>query len=161
MVFIDLQFWIVLAGACGVAALSVWMIRRATRLRGRFVRWIAVLLGMGIAGVSSLFGLLMVAGTGCESHSAPMYSPSRRVAARIETVDEGALGGATSVDLYWAYGFRSKAVYSGEWRSVEPGDVIWKSDSELVIHYGGRGFSTGPYLCSSTKSIAVKCELGR
>ena len=57
------------------------------------------------------------------------------MAVRVSDIDQGATGGVTSVELYWAGGFREENLYSGGWKSVEPSDILWKSDTEVLIRY--------------------------
>jgi hypothetical protein len=79
--------------------------------------------------------LLVLTGSGDDSHSLPIYSSSSKMAVRITDYDFGATGGETSVELFWDLGFSEQALYSGGWKSVMPSDVRWKSDKELIISY--------------------------
>ena len=72
---------------------------------------------------------------GAIRYSTPIYSPSGKLAARIEYSDGGATGGETYVELFWAHGFREQTLYEGEWMSVRPSDIKWNSSADLVIHY--------------------------
>lgn len=120
----------------------------------RSLRLICVLLGL----LSSFVAVLFAAVQGCEthSHSSMIYSPSGKTAARIDMDDAGAIGGSASVELFWAHGFRQAMVFSGDWGTVEPSDIRWESDSELLISYDGTIDS-----CHSTNSVKVTCSAKR
>lgn len=105
------------------------------KLRNKAMRIAIRVISVPIGAIASLAVLLFIAGSGCVSHSAPIYSPSGRLAARIDDADEGATGGETSVELFWAHGFRNQTIYEGEWKSVQQSDIHWNSDTDLVIHY--------------------------
>jgi hypothetical protein len=135
MVFVEWRLVQIISGCLLLTGLSVWGLRYARKLSRVTSRIGLRLICIPIGALASLFVLLLVAGSGCTGHSSPIYSPSKKMAVRITDFDEGATGGATSVDLYWANGFREKSLYSGGWKSVEPSDVQWKSDTELLIRY--------------------------
>ena len=78
------------------------------------------------------------------------------MALRIENADEGATGGETSVELFWAHGFGHQTVYHGEFKTVESSDIRWTSDAELRISYVG-GFPADTYECKSTARVKVSC----
>jgi hypothetical protein len=86
-------------------------------------------------------------------YSVPVYSPNRRMAARIDDYNAGGFGGAyNSVELFTLLGLKSEVVYSGEWDSVGPNDLRWKSDAELEILYKGPTCE-----CKSTRRVLVRC----
>lgn len=115
---------------------------------------------LSLCAIASLGVVLLAAGSGCTSRSAPIYSPSRSMALRIVDADEGATGGSTSVDLFWAHGFRQQTVYMGGWKSVEPSSIEWKSDTELTIRYGGGYIADAyhGYSCTSAPAVKVRCS---
>lgn len=78
------------------------------------------------------------------------------MAARIEDADGGATGGETSVELFWARGFREQTVYFGEWKTVQQSDIQWNSDTDLVIHYSTA--SNPDSHCYSTVVTNVSCS---
>jgi hypothetical protein len=87
------------------------------------------------------------------AHSVPVYSPNRRMAARIDNYDVGPLGGAyDSIEVFALHGLASDVVYSGEFKSVGAGDLMWKSNSELEIYYDGPTCD-----CRSTRRVSVRC----
>jgi len=160
------NWWVV-----GEAILALLMIgagvggfRKARRLPQRLARIGVRLISVPLAGVGTLLALLLFSATilvrmlGCQSNSAPIYSPSRDLVARVENSDEGATGGETYVVLYWAHGLRNKTVYFGPWASVEPNDVRWLSDSKLAIQYSYTVSGDG-YFCKSTPNVSVTCSL--
>jgi len=56
------------------------------------------------------------------------------MAARIYEYNASGFGGAdSSVELFAAHGFQSKAVFFGDYGSVAIANVRWRSDSELVM----------------------------
>lgn len=135
MFFVD--WWFVFAIAIGLVlvAASVCGLAYAKKLKSLTARIAIRLISIPVGAIASLALLLIVAGSGCVSHSIPIYSPSGKMAARVEDSDEGATGGEASVELFWAHGFREQTVYFGEWKSVERPDIQWVSDKSLVIHY--------------------------
>ena len=151
MVFIN--WWTVgeIILALLMIATGVFGFRKARRLHQPFARFGVRLVSVPLAGVGTLFALLLLSLTiltrmwGCEKDSAPIYSPSGDLAARVENSDEGATGGETYVVLYWAHGLRTKTVYFGPSASVEPKDVRWVSDSTLAIQYAYKVSGDGYY----------------
>ncbi|MGP8270028.1 MAG: hypothetical protein ACLQLH_08175 [Terracidiphilus sp.] len=166
MMFFDL--WIVgeIILALLMIAAGVFGFKKARKLHHRFARFGLRLVSMPLAGVGTVFALLLISILifsrmwGCEKDSAPIYSPSGDLAVRVENTDEGALGGETYVVLYWAHGIRIETVYFGPWASVEPKDVRWVSDSELAIQYAYT-FSGDGYYCKSLRNVSVTCSLRR
>ena len=153
MVFIE--WWVVKQCCIGLLAMAVasfgfWLVRK----QGWFIRGPVRL----ISAVIALWGIwsLLVAGGG-HKYSVPVYSPSRRMAARIDRYDAGELEGPTfdSVKIFSSHGFSSDVVFSGPWGSAEPTSMRWKSDSELEINYQGTA-----HLCASTIHVQVRC-IGR
>jgi uncharacterized membrane protein len=78
------------------------------------------------------------------------------MAARIENADEGATGGSTDVELFWTHGFKEKTIYQGGWKSVEPADIQWMSNTEVAIRYNS-GYSADSYKCASATTVKVTC----
>lgn len=111
-----------------------------------------------LTGLGTLVGLLLllVTTSGCEKRSSPIYSPSGHVAVRVYDFDEGATGGGTSVEMFWARGFRQATVFTGPWKAVEPGDIHWVSDSEMTLSY--RADAPGDqYYCTSAAVVKIVC----
>lgn len=160
------NWWIVgeMILALLIAAVGVFGLRKARKLRQRFVRFGVRLVSLPLAGIGTLSVLLLLSMTiltrmmGCEKDSAPIYSPSGSLAARVENSDEGATGGETCVVLYWAHGLRTKTVYFGPFASVEPKDIRWVSDSVLAIQYAYTVSGDG-YYCKSSPNVSVTCSL--
>ncbi|HEY2858118.1 MAG TPA: hypothetical protein VGJ21_06860 [Terracidiphilus sp.] len=100
-----------------------------------------------------MFLLLMWVGSGCVSFSPPIYSPDHQKAARVETDDEGATGGNTTVELFESHCWREQAVYSGGWRSVEPDGIHWLDNSHLRIEYN----NTSDHQCDPSPRIVIEC----
>ena len=154
MLFFD--WWIVavvllaviflLAGVCGL--------RYASRISSRLLRLGISLAGVGSILLSSLFGLLSFPISGCRSNSAPIYSPSRTMAVRIESADEGATGGSSSVVLFRTHGLRQTTIYFGPIGSVETTDIHWIGNSELSIHYLS-GFPSDEYRFATLPGVSV------
>jgi len=156
MVLVDWWFPGVLSAALIMIALAVYGLKAAARIAARFKRVAVQLVCAFVALFGSLAAILLLAASGCRNHSAPIYSPSRSAAARIENADEGATGGSTSVELFWAHGFREQTVYFGLEQSVEPSDIQWISDSELKIHHSG-DYAADSHICKSTARVKVSC----
>ena len=137
-----------------VTGVAIWGFRHSSRFPQRLMRVGVQLVCLPAGLLGSLGVLLLVAALGCESRSVPIYSPSGELAARIEWVDEGATGGSTTVELYSAHGFRRSVIFwAGEWKSVEPADIHWASDSELTISFHGQAHN-----CASTAAVRVNCR---
>ncbi len=152
MPFIGWQFAGVLSLALLMLVLSILGFRRARKMRRQLLRIVVQLLCVPLGILGSLATLLLLAGSGCESHSAIFRSPSGTVAARIDDSDEGALGGSTTVELFTALGLRRQTVFLGEWKSVQPGDIHWENDLKLTVSYRGQ-----PNYCKSTTVVKVNC----
>ena len=151
MIFIE---WWVVARLCesllivAAASLGIWSVRK----KRWFVRSpIQLLLG------ASLFAFLaietIVWTLPGNTYSEPIYSPSRKTAARIVEYDASGLGGADdTIEVFGDHGFSSDAVFFGDFKSVRAQNIRWKSDSELEISYEGT-----PYSCTSTRRVKVLC----
>lgn len=105
---------------------------------------------------AAFLAAVLVGISGCENKSAPIYSPSERFSVRIYDVDEGAAGGDTSVELFWAKGSSQSQVFAGPWKAVEPADIHWIGDSELRINYRA-SIPADSYKCISTAVVKVAC----
>jgi hypothetical protein len=150
MIFIE--WWVVKQCFIGLLMMAVgvfgfWLVREQ--------RWLVRGPARLISGLVILWGMysFLVAGGGYK-YSVPVYSPSQKIAARIDRYDPGELGGPTfdAVKVFSSHGFTSDVVFSGQWESVEPKGIRWKSDSELEISYQGT-----EYLCASTLHVRVRC----
>jgi hypothetical protein len=157
MIFFDWWFVAELLVVLGLVAAGVLGLSYSRKISGRLVRAGTGLAGTGFAIVGSLLGVLLLAFAGCRSHSIPIYSPSGKMAVRVENADEGATGGSTDVRLFWAYGLGQQTVYSGPETSVEPKDIHWKNDSELEIRYFDK-FSSDAHHCVNQGKISVSCS---
>ncbi len=144
--------------AIGLALLaaSIFGFAYARKLRNKAMRIVIRVISVPIGAIASLVVLLLIAGSGCVSHSVPVYSPSGKLAARIEDADEGAMGGETSVELFWAHGFRKQTIYQGEWKSVQQSDIQWNSDTDLVIHYSAA--YNPDFRCYTVDIAKVSCS---
>jgi len=139
-----------------VTALAIYGLNKSKKIRSHVLRFVGLL----FCGLVSLLGSFLIVAflalSGCDTHSALIYSPSGRIAARTNDWDTGATGGGTFVTLHWARGFRSQRVYSGGWKSVVPSDIKWINDSDLTIYYDARYDPlSGP--CTSTPEVKVSC----
>jgi hypothetical protein len=150
---IFIKWWVVerlcpLLLIAATASLSIWSARK----KRWFVRFpIQLLLGL------SLFALLvlvtLVSTLPGNTYSEPIYSPNRKMAARIVEYNASGLSGADdTVKLFTAHGFSSDVVFFGEFNSVKAQNIRWKSDPELEISYEGT-----PYQCTSTRRVKVLC----
>lgn len=131
---------------------------KAGKLPRRIARLGIRVVCVPVATVGTLLGLLLLLTTmsGCESISEPIYSPSRRVAARIYGFDEGATGYTTDVRVFWARGLRQSNVFTAPWEAVEPADIHWISNSELKIKYHGESSGNDIY-CRNTSVVKIVC----
>jgi hypothetical protein len=90
------------------------------------------------------------------NYSVPVYSPSGKMAARIDDWNLSGFGGAGSSDqIFTAHGLKSGVVFSGEFRSVNASNLRWQTDSQLEISYGGRVDR-----CKSAFQVTARC-IGR
>jgi hypothetical protein len=140
----------------GLLAACICGFTYARKLRNKPIRIAIRIVSVPLGAIASLAVLLLIAGSGCVSHSTPIYSPSGELAARIEDADEGATGGETAVELFWAHGFRKQTVYEGEWKPVQQSDIQWNSDTDLVIHYSAA--YKPDYHCYSADVAKVSCS---
>lgn len=152
MLFIEWRFWGLVLISLLVVTASILGLRHAGLIERRITRWSLRLLCIPMCLLGTLFTVFLLAGLGCESHSAPVYSPSGKEAARVESIDGGATGGNTSVEIFWMHGFGQANVFTGDWYAVGAQDIRWLSDSDLVISYDGL---TGS--CYSTTHIKITC----
>jgi|HubBroStandDraft_1064217.scaffolds.fasta_scaffold156886_3 hypothetical protein len=132
-----------------VGTLGLWVVRRKERPIRLSMQFIGLFCGL----VGALFILLAWWGASSHVYSVPVYSPDRKMAARIDDYVAGGIGGSyDSVELFTAYGFRSDLVFVGDWKSIRSASLRWKGDSQLEISYQGRsGF------CGSTARVKVHC----
>ncbi len=139
--------------------LGVWLFRvvksrrRLVRLPVEFGSVVLVLLG---SVVMLLLTLALTLGQRISTNSAPIYSPDRKFAIRVENTDEGALGGVTSVALYSAHGLQTDVIFRGEWKAVEAKDIHWIGNDSVLIAYHHP--SQPPYTCASARGVSVRCE---
>lgn len=151
MIFIE---WWVVARLCllllivATASLSIWSVRK----KRWFVRFpIQLLLGLSL--LALLFLVTIVWTLPGNTYSDPVYSPNRKMAARIVEYNASGLGGADdTVKVFTAHGFSSDVVFFGEFKSVRAPNIRWKSDSELEISYEGAS-----YQCTNTRRVKVLC----
>lgn len=158
MVFIN--WWMVSETTLALFMIAGGVIgfRKARKLSQRLARFGIRLVCVPLAGMGTLLGLLLLLTTasGCESVSAPMYSPSGRAAVRIYDLDGGAVGGDTSVEVFWVRGFRQANVFTGPWKAVEPADIHWIGDSEMSISYRADA-PADQYHCTTTAVVKIVC----
>jgi hypothetical protein len=130
------------------ASLIIWSVRK----KGWFVRF-PIQLVLGLFLFALLFLVVLVSSLPGNTYSEPVYSPDRKMAARIVEYNASGLGGAEdTVKVFTAHGLSSDVVFFGEFRSVKAQNIRWKSDSELEISYEGT-----PYQCRSTRLVRVLC----
>jgi hypothetical protein len=130
------------------ASLIIWSVRKK--------RWFArfpIQLVLGLFLFALLFLVTLVSSLPGNTYSEPVYSPNRKMAARIVEYNASGLGGADdTVKLFTAHGFSSDVVFFGEFNSVKAHNIRWKSDFELEISYEGT-----PHRCTSTRRVKVLC----
>ena len=156
MIAIDWRSVGILIAELLVTALAIYGFNKSRKIRTLVLRIAGLLLCGFVSLLGSFATLAFLALSSCNTHSALIYSPSGKIAARANDFDEGATGGGTFVTLHWAHGIRSQTVYSGGWKSVVPSDIKWANDSELTIHYDA-GFGAPIQPCSSTSQVKVSC----
>jgi hypothetical protein len=129
-------------------SLIIWSVRK----KRWFVRF-PIRLVLGVFLFALLFLITVVSRLPGNAYSEPVYSPNRKMAARIVEYNASGLGGADdTVKLFTAHGFSSDVVFFGQFNSVKAQNIRWKSDSELEIPYEGT-----PYRCTSTRRVKVVC----
>ncbi len=131
-----------------ILGFGFWSVRK----KRWFVRLpIQLLSGLVLCALLLLLSIvLMLPGN---TYSAPVYSPNKKMAARVVEYNASGLGGADdSMELFTAYGFNSDVVFRGEFKSVEAQNIRWKSDSELEVSY-----KATTYRCKSTSHVVVRC----
>jgi hypothetical protein len=152
MLFVE--WWLVRRICLGLLIVAVplfalWVVRHKKGPIGIALRILSALVAL-CAALSWLFVLMM---PWPHVYSAPVYSPKRKLAARIDDYNAGGFGGAyDSVELFTFMGLKSDVVYSGEWHSLKTTDLQWKNDSELEIFYEGPTCE-----CKSTQKVSVRC----
>jgi hypothetical protein len=91
------------------------------------------------------------------TYSSPVYSPNRKMAARIRDYNLSGFGGAdSSVELFSAHGFRSKMVFFGEFKSID--DAQWLDDHRLKVRYHTYPGDRQPACVSLAFGVGIVCE---
>jgi hypothetical protein len=139
----------------GCVSASIWAVRRK-RLA---IKVPVIAVGIPISLVGVLFLSLLVLGElmGCQTDSAPIYSPSHKAAVRVEDWDAGATGGDTDVRVYEEHGLRVTIALSGGWKFVQADDIKWLDDSHLLIRYVHDDGYDEDKSCHSTRDVQVQC----
>ena len=152
MIFIE---WWAIGRLCllllivATASLIIWSVRK----KRWFVRF-PIQLVLGLLVFALLFLVALVSALPGTAYSQPVYSPNKKIAARIVEYNASGLGGAEDiVKLFTSHGLRSDVVFFGEFKSVKAQNILWSSDSELEISYEGT-----PYQCTSTRLVKVLCS---
>jgi len=131
---IFIEWWVVgrlclLLLTVATASLIIWSVRK----KRWFVR-LPIQLLLGLALFALLFLVTVVSTLPGNTYSEAVYSPNRKMAARIVEYNASGLGGADdTVKVFTAHGFSSDVVFFGEFKSVRAQNIRWKSDSELEI----------------------------
>lgn len=99
-----------------------------------------------------LFLALNLLAAGCQTWTAPLYSPDGKMAVRVRAADEGWLGEWTAVELFSAHGLRKAVIFHGPWDSVNAGDLRWKNNSKLEIYY-----QENVFYCGHAFGVSVHC----
>ena len=151
MIFIE--WWVVerfclLLLVVATASLGIWFVRKKRPM----VRF-PIQLVLAVCLFALVAMVAFVTTLPGNTYSEPIYSPSRKMAARIVEYDASGLGdGDDTVKVFTAHGFRSDVVFFGEFRSVRAQNIRWKSDSELEISY-----DRTPSQCTDTNRVKVHC----
>jgi hypothetical protein len=120
------------------------------------VRFFAVI--FAVSGMLSLLLFLFFSDfPNPNTYSSPIYSPIRKMAARIRDYNLSGFGGAdSSVELFAAHGFRSKMVYFGEFKSID--DVRWLDDQRLKVRYHTYPEDRQPTCVSLVFGVDIVCQ---
>jgi hypothetical protein len=128
------------------------LIISSVRKKRWFIRF-PIQLFLGLSLFALLFLVTVVSTLPGNIYSEPVYSPNRKMAARIVEYNASGLGGADdTVKIFAAHGFSSDVVFLGEFKLVRTQNIRWKSNSELEISYEGT-----PHQCTSTRRVKVAC----
>jgi hypothetical protein len=136
-------------------ALAIYGLEVAPRIPHLLVRVGVRIVCASVALLASLIAILFVAASGVREPLGPNLLALKGCCGPNRKCRRGATGGETSVELFWAHGFQTQTVYDGEWKTVEPSDIRWTSDTELTIHYSGiMGYN---HHYESTARVTVSC----
>lgn len=138
----------------GLMAFGIWLFR-TVRTKRAIIRISVRTLSVVLIALNSLAVCIIGCGALLTTISAPIYSPDRGHALRVEDHDEGAVGGETNVDLYSKFGMHQDTIFSSEWRSAEPKDISWLNDHEILIQYHAPVL---PNTCASAQNVTVHCQ---
>jgi hypothetical protein len=151
-----IEWWLVRRIVYGLAMIALGVFAcQLVRRKEPLLRLTTRTLSIGVVLVGTLVVVFWVGSIGYRTYSAPIYSPNGKSAARIRTAGTGGIGSANIVELRSLHGFREDDVFDAGWGAIEPKDVRWLSDSELMITY--HGYPDGPDWCSGTPAVKVRC----
>jgi len=95
-----------------------WLVRKKKSFLRTPIRFLTVCLAL--SGVLASLLIAFISLLPGNKYSMPVYSSNKKMAARIVDYNASGLGGANGwVELFSYHGFKSDAVFSGEWKSVE------------------------------------------
>jgi hypothetical protein len=134
--------------------ITFWLAREKRALIRISVRFVAVILTTSGVLCLLLFSFFFSLFPNPNTYSGPIYSPDRKMAARVWDYNLSGFGGAdSSVELFAAHGFRTRVVFSGEFQSVD--DAQWLDDHSLLVR-----FHSGPgYRKATCESLAFGVDV--
>jgi hypothetical protein len=153
MIFVE--WWVIerfclLLLAVAIGSAAIWTVRK----KRWFIRLpIQLLSGLSLIALFAMLTLVLSL-PAANTYSEPIYSPNKKMAVRITEYNASGLGGADdTVKLFTSHGFSSDVVFFGDFNSIKPQNIRWKSDSELEISYEG-----ALYQCNSSHRVKVVCS---
>jgi len=131
--------------------LVFWLARRRVQL-SEARHGLLHSLSWPVAVLAILFVALNLVAIGCQTYTAPVYSPDHKMAIRVRSADEGWLGEWSHVELFRSHGFEQALIFRGPWQSVDASSLRWVNDTQIEIDYQDNVFR-----CGHAWGISVHC----
>jgi len=128
-----------------------WLARKLPEAVHGLLRYIS----WPLAVFALLFVALNVVAMGCQTYTAPLYSPDHKMAVRVRSADEGWLGEWSHVELFRNHGLEQALIFRGPWQSVDASSLRWINNTQIEIEYQENVFR-----CGHAWGISVHC-IGR
>lgn len=138
--------------AVAVVTILVFRAGRKRLVRPLVAQEVLRSLSWPLAVFALLFLVLNGLAIGCQTYTAPLYSPDHKMAIRVRSADEGWLGEWSHVELFADHGIRSALIFRGPWQSVDASSLRWINNTQIEIDY-----QDDVFLCGHARGVSVHC----